>query len=42
MKKFSVLINRGYNIKYIWELDWNEFQKGLTPTPKIYENCIFI
>lgn len=33
--KFKDLKNMGYNIKYIWENDWNNFKKGIDKTPKI-------
>ena len=26
----------GYNVKYIWETDWNNFKKGIDSTPKIH------
>lgn len=39
-KRFDDLLNLGYNIKYIWENDWNQFKKGKVKEPNIidYEN----
>ena len=34
-KRFDKLKLLGYNIKYIWENDWNKFKAGLDKTPKI-------
>jgi len=36
-KRFELFKNKGYNIKYIWECDWNKFQKGIDKTPNIME-----
>jgi hypothetical protein len=33
--KLKNLKNTGYNIKYIWENDWNRFKKGIDKIPKI-------
>jgi hypothetical protein len=35
--KFNKLKNLGYNVKYIWELDWKRFKSGLVSIPKILE-----
>ena len=35
VKIFSKLKSFGYNVKYIWELDWNNFQNNIDKTPKI-------
>jgi len=35
MKVFTKLKSIGYNIKYIWELDWNRFKKKETNIPTI-------
>lgn len=29
------LKRNGYNVKYIWELDWKQFKKGTDKVPKI-------
>jgi len=34
-KKFKTLKSLGYNIKYIWELDWKNFTKKIDKTPKL-------
>lgn len=33
--KFEKLKRMGYNIKYIWESDWNKYKKGVEIKPKI-------
>ena len=33
--RFDRIKNRGYNIKYIWENDWNKFKSGINVRPKI-------
>lgn len=35
IKKFRLLKNAGYNIRYIWEKDWRQFQKGEVSIPNI-------
>lgn len=35
--KFQKLKSNGYSIKYIWESDWNNFEKGIDNLPKIME-----
>jgi hypothetical protein len=37
LKKFEILKNRGYTIKYIWESDWKTFKRGLEHVPNIIE-----
>ena len=34
-ERFDKLKSMGYNIKYIWEFDWNKFTKGLDKQPNI-------
>ena len=34
LKKFHILLSGGYNIKYIWENDWNNFKLGMDHIPK--------
>lgn len=36
-KKFDKLKSFGYNIKYIWELDWNRFKEKETNIPRIID-----
>lgn len=33
--RFKKLNLNGYNIKYIWEMDWNKFKKGIDIKPNI-------
>lgn len=33
--KFKTLNSLGYNIKYIWEIDWKNYKKGIDKEPKI-------
>jgi hypothetical protein len=35
IEKFLKLNNLGYNVKYIWESDWENFKNGIDPEPKI-------
>lgn len=35
INNLSKLKSLGYNVKYIWEKDWNEFKKGTVPSPNI-------
>ena len=35
IRKFELLKNNGYNIKYIWETDWKKFKDGIDKTPNI-------
>jgi hypothetical protein len=35
LKKFKRLTELGFNIKYIWENNWNKFKTGIDKTPNI-------
>lgn len=35
IKKLEKLKSLGYNVKYIWEYDWNKFKKNENPKPNI-------
>ena len=35
--RFSKIKSMGYNIKYIWESDWNRFKKAIDTVPKIFQ-----
>jgi len=37
MRKMRRLMEKGYNIKYIWESDWKKFKDGLDKIPNIKE-----
>jgi len=35
IRKINRLKEIGYDIKYVWEMDWRDFKRGITTTPKI-------
>ena len=37
IKKFELLKNCGYNVRYVWESDWKKFKRGIDKTPHILE-----